>query len=89
MSIALYFFSMPVDRELAIESLRRLDQKLYDMYCRMKDVEDYVKADVETFRKLQIYLLSLDAMDELEKLGVVKIVNDYENKAVLLRKNYV
>jgi len=80
---------MPVDRELAIESLKRLDQKLHNMYYRMKDLEDYIETDIETFQKLQIYLLSLDAMDELEKLGAVEIVNDYENKTVLLRKNYV
>jgi hypothetical protein len=88
MSIALHFSSMPVDRKLAIESLKRLDQKLYSMYQRMKDLEDYVRNDVETFQKLHVYLLSLDAVDHLEKLGVVEIINDYENKAVLLRRNY-
>jgi len=79
---------MPVDRKLAIESLKRLDQKLYSMYHRMKDLEDYVKNDVETFQKLHVYLLSLDAMNDLEKHGIIEIVNDYENKAVLVRRNY-
>jgi len=80
---------MPVDRELAIESLKRLDQKVYNMYHRMKELEDYLKSDVETSQKLHIYLLSLDAMDELERQGIVEIINDYQNKAVLLRRNYV
>jgi len=88
MFTALHFSSMPVDRKLAIESLKRLDQKLYSMYHRMKDLEDYVRNDVETFQKLHVYLLSLDAVDHLEKLGVLEIINDYENKAVLVRRNY-
>ena len=79
---------MPVDRKLAIESLRRLDQRLYDMYYKLKSVEDYVRNDVETFQKLHVYLLSLEAMDDLERGGIIEIVNDYENKAVLVRRNY-
>lgn len=64
---------MPVDRKLAIESLKRLDQRLYDMYHRMKDLEDYVRNDVETFQKLHVYLLSLEAMDDLEEDGIIQI----------------
>jgi len=80
--------AMPVDRELAIESLKRLDEKLYNMYKKLKDVEDYVINDMTTFQKLRIYLLSLDALDDLEKIGVVEIINDYEKKVVLLKRNY-
>ena len=79
---------MPVDRELAIESLKRVDRSVYSMYHRMKDLEDYIRHDVETFQKLQVYLLSLEAMDDLEKDGIIEIINDYENKAVLVRTNY-
>jgi len=79
---------MPVDRELAIQTLKRLDEKLYNMYQKLKDVEDYVKNDVATFQKLRIYLLSLEALDDLEKAGAIEIINDYENKAVLLKRNY-
>jgi len=86
--IDLHFWVMPVDRDLAIESLKRVDVKLYNMYQRLKDVEEYVKNDITTFQKLRIYLLSLDALDDLEKNGVVEIINDYKNKAVLLKRNY-
>lgn len=79
---------MPVDRKLAVESLKRLDEKLYNMYQKMKDVEDYVKKDATTFQKLRLYLLSLDALDNLERIGVIEIINDYENKTVLVRRNY-
>jgi len=79
---------MPVDRELAVESLKRLDEKLYNMYQKLKDAEEYVKNDVTSFQKLQIYLLSLDALDDLESLGIIGIINDYRNKAVFVRRNY-
>jgi len=78
---------MPVDRELAIESLKRLDTKLYDMHRKLKEVEDYVKNDIATFQKLRIYLLSLDALDNLEAAGLIQVINDYENKTILLKRN--
>jgi len=77
---------MPVDRELAIESLKKLDTKLYNMHRKLKEVEDYVKNDMATFQKLRIYLLSLEALDDLERIGVVEIINDYDKEAVLLRR---
>jgi len=80
---------MPVDRELAIESLKRLDAKLYDMHRKLKEVEDYVRNDMATFQKLRIYLLSLDALDDLERIGAIEIINDYENKTVLLKRNQI
>jgi hypothetical protein len=79
---------MPVDRELAIESLKKVDENLYKMYRKLKDVENYVKSDITTFQKLCIYLLSLDALNDLEKSGFVEIINDYEKKAVFLKRNY-
>jgi hypothetical protein len=79
---------MPVDRELAIESLKKFDERLYNMYQKLRDVEEYVKRDITTFQKLHLYLLSLDALDDLERLGFVEIINDYGNKTVLLRRNY-
>ena len=78
---------MPVDRKLAVESLKRLDEGLYDMYRKVQDTEDYVRRDPEAYRKLQIYLLSLDALDNLEELGVIEIINDYENCAVYVKRN--
>ncbi|MCJ7425223.1 hypothetical protein MUP01_13290 [Candidatus Bathyarchaeota archaeon] len=39
----------------------------------MKDLEDYVRNDVETFQKLHVYLLSLEAMDDLEEDGIIQI----------------
>lgn len=44
---------MPVDRQLAIESLKRLDDGLYNMYRRIQDVEDYVRKDPVSFRRAQ------------------------------------
>jgi hypothetical protein len=78
---------MPVDRQLAIESLKRLDNGLYEMYRKVQDVEDYVKKDLISYQKLQLYLLSLDALDDLEDMGVVKIINDYQKKAVYVKRN--
>jgi len=88
MLIDFQFHFMPVDRELAVESLKRLDEKLYNMYQKLKDAEEYIKNDTTTFQKLQLYLLSLDALDDLESLGIIEIINDYRNKAVFVRRNY-
>jgi hypothetical protein len=77
---------MPVDRELAIESVKRVDEKLYNMYYRMKDLEDYVKNDARTFERLRLYLFSLDALDDLERTGAIEIINDYDKNAVLVRR---
>lgn len=78
---------MPVDRELAIETLKRFDERLYTLYKKLQDIDDYVKNDPECYGKLQVYLLSLETLDDLEKTGVIEIVNDHENGAIYVRRN--
>jgi len=78
---------MPVDRTLAIESLKRMDEGLYEMYTKLKDLGDCVKKDPESYKKLQIYLLSLDALDHLEEMGAIEIINDYEKNAVYVKRS--
>jgi hypothetical protein len=86
----LHFFSgdnVPVDRQLAIESLKRLDEGLYNIYRKVQDLEDYVRKDPESFGKLQLYLLSLDVLDKMERRGIVEIINDYENNTIYVKRN--
>jgi len=77
---------MPVDRKLALKSLKRLDQELYDMYTKIKEVADYVEKRPQTFQKLRLYLLSLEAIDDLERVGIIEVVNDYEKGTVYIRR---
>ena len=76
---------MPVDRELAAETLKRFDEGLYALYRKIQDLDDYVKKDPESYGKLQVYLLSLEALDDLERTGAIEIVNDYEHGAIYVR----
>jgi len=78
---------MPVDRKLAIESLKRLDEGLYNMYKKFEDLDDYVKKDPESYKKVQLYLLSLEALDHLEDIGAIEIINDYEKNAVYVKRS--
>jgi len=77
---------MPVDRTLAIESLKRLDEGLYNMYKKFEDLDDYVRKDPESYKKVQLYLLSLDALDDLEEAGAIEIINDYEKNTVYVKE---
>jgi len=50
------------------------------------EIGDYIREDEETLQKSKLYLLSLDAIDHLESLGIIEITNDYKNKTVLVRE---
>lgn len=86
----LHFFFMPVDRELAYESLKWIDPKVYRAYLRLKYREitdEEFQKDRISFYKLRLIAKTLDIVDELEQRGLVEIVNDYENERVLVRRN--
>lgn len=90
MSIALHFYLMPVDRELAYESLKWIDPKVYRAYLRLKHrevTEEEFQKDRISFYKLRIIAQTLDAVDSLEQRGLIEIINDYENERILVRKN--
>lgn len=81
---------MPVDRELAYESLKWIDPKVYRMYLRLRYrgmTPEQVKKDAESYYRLKIVMLMNDALDKLEERGLVEIINDYENEQTLVKKN--
>ena len=81
---------MPVDRELAYESLKWIDPKVYRAYLRLKYREvtdEEIQKDRTSFYKLRIIAQTLDVVDSLEQRGVIEIINDYENERILVRKN--
>ena len=81
---------MPVDRELAYESLKWIDPKVYRAYLRLKYREitdEEFQKDRISFYQLRIIAQTLDVVDSLEQRGLVEIINDYENERILVRKN--
>jgi len=81
---------MPVDRELAYESLKWIDPKVYRMYLRLRYrglTPTEIKQDLESFYKLKIVALLNEALDRLEARGLIEIINDYENEQILVKKN--
>jgi len=80
---------MPVDRELAYESLKWIDPKVYRMYLRLRyrGLTEEIKQDLESFYKLKIVTLLNEALDRLEARGLIEIINDYENEQILVKKN--
>jgi hypothetical protein len=77
---------MPVDRKLALESLRKCDEELYYVCSRLEEVKEYLSSDPELSERLQHYLYYLDTLDFLERQGRVAIINDYEKREVFVRK---
>lgn len=81
---------MPVDRELAYESLKWIDPKVYKMYLRLRYrgvTNEQIKNETESFYKLRIFMLINDALDRMEEQGLIDIINDYKNEQILFRKN--
>lgn len=81
---------MPVDHELAYESLKWTDPEVYRAYLRLKYreiTEEEFQKDRISFYKLRIIAQTLDAVDSLEQRGLTEVVNDYENERILIRKN--
>ena len=77
---------MPVDIELAVESLKKFDKELYEMYTRIREVAEYVENNPRTFEKLRLYLLSLRAINDLEKIGIIEVINDYKRRTVYIKR---
>lgn len=81
---------MPVDRELAYESLKWIDPKIYRAYLRLKYREitdEEFQKDSVSFYKLRIIAQTFDVLDLMELRGLIEILNDYENERILVRKN--
>ena len=81
---------MPVDRELAYESLKWIDPKVYRMYLRLRYREmtsEQVEKDAESLFKLKMIAITNDVLDKLEERGLVEITNDYDNEQILVTKN--
>lgn len=81
---------MPVDRELAYESLKWIEPKVYRMYLRLRYkgmTKEEIKQDAESFYKLRIFMLMNNALDRMEERGLIEIFNDYDNEQIFFRKN--
>lgn len=81
---------MPIDRELAYESLKWIDPKVYRMYLRLRYREmtpEQVEKDAESLFKLKMIAITNDVLDRLEERGQIEIINDYENEQILVKKN--
>jgi hypothetical protein len=76
---------MPVDRKLALENLKKLDEDLYYICSRLEEVREYLSSNSELYMKLKGYLLSLDALDCMESQGEIEIINDYEKRGIYVR----
>ncbi|MGB9614176.1 MAG: hypothetical protein ACPL3B_01555 [Fervidobacterium sp.] len=77
---------MPVDRKLALETLRKLDEDLYYICSRLEEIKERLSSNSELHMKLKGYLLSLDALDCMESQGEIEIINDYEKRGVFVRR---
>jgi len=81
---------MPVDRELAYESLKKLDPKVYELYVKLKDgaitYEELKHTDAVSVYKLKLFVTVMDALDDLEQRGCITIFNDYKNRRVGFEK---
>jgi len=77
---------MPVDRKLALETLKKYDKELYHICSCIEEVGDYLASNPDLRRRFEHYMFSVRALDELEKEGVIEIINDYEKREVFIRK---
>lgn len=77
---------MPVDRKLALETLKEFDAELYDVCARLQEIGEYLACNPALLRRFEHYVLSLRALDELEREGVIEIINDYKQGTVFIRK---
>jgi hypothetical protein len=81
---------MPVDRELAYESLKWIDPKVYRAYMRVKYreiTEEEFKRDSVSYSALRLVAETFDVLDSLEQRGLVEIFNDYQNERIMVRLN--
>jgi len=77
---------MPVDRKLALQTLKKYDKELYYVCARIEEIDDYLASNPDLRKRFEHYLFSMRALDELEKEGVIEIINDYEQGDIFVRK---
>lgn len=61
---------MPIDRDLAVEILRRKHPKVYDLYLRLKKKGvpyEGLDDDINTIDKLNLFLITWNVLDDMEK----------------------
>jgi len=63
---------MPVDRKLALETLKKYGKELYHICSRIEEIGDYLASNPDLRRRFEDYVFSLRALDELEKEGVIE-----------------
>ena len=81
---------MPVDRDLAYESLKWVEPEVYRIYCKLRYVgmdPREINGYTESVRKFYLTEKLNDALDMLEAKGHITILNDYQNELILYTKN--
>lgn len=81
---------MPVDRDLAYESLKWVEPEVYRIYCKLRYIEvnpGEINGYTESLRKFYLTEKLNDALDMLEAKGHITILNDYQNEQILYTKN--
>jgi hypothetical protein len=69
--------------------LKEVDSEVYRMYIKLKNeglTKDDIRKNLFTFYKLNLFLLTIDAINKMESEGRVAVLNDYENKTVYIRR---
>jgi len=62
-----------------------VDSEVYRMYVKLKDeglTREKISKNLLTFYKLNLFLLTLDAINKMETEGRVTVLNDYKNKSL-------
>ena len=80
---------MPVDRDLAYESLKWVEPEVYRIYCKLRYVgvaPNEIDGYAESLRKFYLTEKLNDALDLLEASGRITILNDYQNERILYTK---
>jgi hypothetical protein len=77
---------MPVDRKLALQTLKKYDKELYYVCARIEEIGNYLASNPDLRKRFEHYMFSLRVLDELEKEGVIEIINDYEQGDIFVRK---
>jgi len=82
---------MPIDQDLAIETLKRKHPDVYQLYIRLRDegmTYHEIEQDVNALQKLNLFLITWNVLDDMEQKGRIAIYNDYKNKRIVLKKLY-
>lgn len=82
---------MPIDRELAFETLRRKHPEVYELYTKLRDKGapyEEIENNIDVVDKLNLFLITWNVLDDMEQKGRIAIYNDYEGKRIILKKLY-